>query len=199
MHAVPNTDQRERTTTILRRAGSADAEGIARVHVRSWQAGYQGIIPKAILDRLRISTRARRWARNVEHARSRGHHVWVAERGGEIVAFAITGPGRNEDTLNLGELHAIYLLPDEWGAGTAARMLELAVTQFRHEGRPAAVLWVLEQNRRARRFYERYGWHTDGAEDVTRVGAYPLLQLRYQHDLSGSQPSKGVRWRPAWV
>jgi hypothetical protein len=34
---------------LLRRAEPGDAMDVARVHVRSWQAGYRGLLPDAIL------------------------------------------------------------------------------------------------------------------------------------------------------
>ena len=44
---------------LLRPAEPQDAMGVARVHVRSWQAGYRGLLPDAYLDGLRAEDRAR--------------------------------------------------------------------------------------------------------------------------------------------
>ena len=38
---------------FLRPAEPDDAMEVARVHVRSWQAGYRGLLPDAYLDGLR--------------------------------------------------------------------------------------------------------------------------------------------------
>jgi hypothetical protein len=42
-----------------------------------------------------------------------------------------------------------------------------------------AVLWVLEGNARARRFYERGGWFADGTSRDEAMGGEPTHQLRY--------------------
>jgi len=46
---------------LLRPAEPADAMGVARVHVRSWQAAYRGLLPDAYLDGLRAEDRAQRY------------------------------------------------------------------------------------------------------------------------------------------
>jgi hypothetical protein len=44
---------------------------------------------------------------------------------------------------------------------------------------PRAYLWVLAENARARRFYERGGWTADGVTRTEAIGGEPVLQLRY--------------------
>jgi hypothetical protein len=50
---------------------------------------------------------------------------------------------------------------------------------------PRAVLWVLAQNERARRFYERGGWHADGVTRAGSIGPVETLQVRYSRFLVG--------------
>jgi RimJ/RimL family protein N-acetyltransferase len=42
------------------------------------------------------------------------------------------------------------------------------------------VLWVLEANERARRFYERGGWKADGETRVEAISGQPVPQVRYR-------------------
>src|SRR6267378_3827093 len=46
---------------LIRPAVPDDAIGVARVHVRSWQAGYRKLLPDDYLDRLRPEERAQRY------------------------------------------------------------------------------------------------------------------------------------------
>jgi len=41
------------------------------------------------------------------------------------------------------------------------------------------VLWVLEQNERARRFHDSDGWQADGAMQEDDSGGRKLMALRY--------------------
>jgi hypothetical protein len=43
---------------FLRPAEPSDASAVARVHVRSWQAGYRNLLPDQYLDGLRPEDRA---------------------------------------------------------------------------------------------------------------------------------------------
>jgi hypothetical protein len=41
------------------------------------------------------------------------------------------------------------------------------------------MLWVVRENARARRFYERNGWSADGATKTQAFGEQPVTELRY--------------------
>jgi ribosomal protein S18 acetylase RimI-like enzyme len=47
-------------------------------------------------------------------------------------------------------------------------------------GRREAILWVLEANQRARRFYEAGGWRPDGSAKTLELHGFPLVQVRYR-------------------
>jgi GNAT superfamily N-acetyltransferase len=57
------------------------------------------------------------------------------------------------------------------GAGEVGRALhDEVLSRQRADGRTRCNLWVLEENARARRFYERLGWRENGD---TRVVPFP--------------------------
>ena len=65
-------------------------------------------------------------------------------------------------------LHGLYVDPDAWGTGVAGALVDAALAAL--PDCPEVKLWVLEENRRARRFYEKRGWRENGE---TRVVEYP--------------------------
>lgn len=65
-------------------------------------------------------------------------------------------------------LHGLYVHPDHWGSGVAGALLDAALAAL--PDCPEVKLWVLDENRRARRFYEKRGWRANGE---TRVVEYP--------------------------
>jgi GNAT superfamily N-acetyltransferase len=71
-------------------------------------------------------------------------------------------------------LDALYVRPAAWGVGVADRLHERAVEALRAAGVEVAQLWVLEENRRARRFYERHGWYADGTTREVPFPPHPL-------------------------
>ena len=58
-------------------------------------------------------------------------------------------------------LDGLYVVPECWGTQVATRLHDHAVARLGALGHKRCHLWVLEDNRRARRFYERRGWELD--------------------------------------
>jgi putative acetyltransferase len=80
-------------------------------------------------------------------------------------------------------LDGLYVRPEAWGTGVAGRLHDRAVEAIRAAGHERARLWVLEENLRARRFYERRGWYADGSSRVVEFPPNPL-DLGYSLDLA---------------
>ena len=169
--------------TTVRRAVPADAEGIARVHTTTWQAAYAGVLPASFLDGLSWERWAEGWRRELVEGPAAGGAVLVAVDGDEVVGFASTGPARDEDLRQQDflELHSLYVHPSAWGGGIGR---DLVAAAFADVTAPGVMLWVLEENPRARRFYERAGFTPDGVTRVETVGGAELLELRYAKRLA---------------
>ncbi|HVW80483.1 MAG TPA: GNAT family N-acetyltransferase [Mycobacteriales bacterium] len=167
---------------VVRPAGEDDAAGIAGVHVASWKAAYAHALPANLLAALSVADRTAVWRRSL----SAGMTVLVAEQGRQVVAFAAVGPSRDEDAAagTVGELLAIYADPAHWDAGIGARLHEQAIESLAESGFREAMLWVLDDNPRARRFYERHGWAVDGATKQAQVGDTTVAEVRYRRPLS---------------
>jgi GNAT superfamily N-acetyltransferase len=169
----------------IRPARPGDAAQIAVVHVRSWQGAYRGLLPQEYLDGLDPAQRRSGWERVLrETGWSRGGIV-VAEDGGALTGFAGFGPARDEDedSERVGEVEAIYLLPAAWGTGAGRQLMAAALAGLAGAGYGQAMLWVLDANVRARRFYEAGGWSADGASKQDSIGGFPVTELRYRRPL----------------
>lgn len=166
--------------THIRRAVPTDAEGVAKVHVASWQAAYQDILPADFLDGLRWERRFEFWSEALMAPDTDDHRTWVSTVGGEVVGFAATGPARDEDRSAAGtyEFYGIYLLPDQWSLGVGRTLAQTALSEL-PEATVDVSLWVLAQNQRARRFYERLGFVTDGQQRVETFGGREVSEVRY--------------------
>ena len=178
----------------IRSGSRADAAGIARVHVASWRAGYDGVVPDSVLyaDDFE-SSRLRMWS---DWRFNPGQRVSVCVRtpddgdatgDEEIIGFAAYGPERERIAgfAGRGELYALYLLPECWGGGGASALIEHTDERLRAEGFREAVLWVLKQNPRARAFYERHGWTATGRGDVFSADyELGLPEIEYHKELT---------------
>lgn len=167
----------------IREAGPKDAEAIAGVHVRAWQAAYRGQLTDDYLDGLTVDERLEQHRRTLEEPRP-DWRTWVAEDEGAVLGFAVTGPSEDADAdERTGELYAIYLEPDRLGTGLGRGLFEHAIEDLRSRGFHTATLWVLETNELARRFYEVAGWKPDGTVTNERVDCEMRPTVRYRADL----------------
>lgn len=141
--------------TSIRSALPADANRIARAHVASWRASYQGIVSDEILATLSVEERARNWQRQLE-APQPGCFVYVAEQDGNIVGFASGGPERSDDPIYKGEIYALYLVKESQRQGIGRMLVEASVISLLVNGLESMLIWVLRDNP-SRRFYEAMG------------------------------------------
>jgi GNAT superfamily N-acetyltransferase len=154
---------------MIRPGTSADAEGVARVQVETWQAAYAHALPPEQLQAFSMEEaveRHRRWP-----------PTFVAEDGDRIVGFVSVGSSRDPGTD--GELFAIYVHPEHWGTGAGRKLIEAGEEELRSLGHRDAILWVLDDNPRARRFYEIAGWSADGAAREITVFGFEVAEVRY--------------------
>jgi GNAT superfamily N-acetyltransferase len=141
----------------IRPITDADIDAVAGVHLRSWRAGYAGIVPADYLAALDPAVLA---ARRRSISRPPGAQTLVATADDRIIGFATFGPDRID--ARLGELYALYVDPGHWGEGTGHRLIEAAKAGLAEAGFTGMRLWVFTANDRARLFYERAGLRPDG-------------------------------------
>jgi GNAT superfamily N-acetyltransferase len=166
-------------TAVLRTAEDLDLDLVGALHYRSRADAYAHILSAETMAGLSAEALGAWWTERWKWERDT-HRMTVAEADGRLVGFTYAGPS---ETPGAAELYAIHVEPDHLGTGLGRRLMANALTQLAEIGGDRAVLWVLEANDRARRFYDRGGWETDGATRVEAVNGEPVPQLRYSHPL----------------
>lgn len=112
-----------------------------------------------------------------------GATLLLARRGGHPVGFTLFAP--RGSTL---EVFYLAVDPDAWGGGVGSRLLLSVDEHARELGRDTLELWVINDNERAIRVYERSGWV--GTEEVQRDASSGRLERRFLKDVRGPQLSR---------
>ena len=137
-----------------------NAEVLAEIQEEASLAGVEHIYPPDLYPFPRDAVRAR-WA---------AFDGWTrVERDGFVAVVD-------------GWLEAMYVRPRAWGSGLADELHAAAAGELRRRGTERGRLWVLEENGRARRFYERHGWQADGTNRVVEFPPHPIdlgYELRF--------------------
>ena len=164
----------------IREANINDAEGIANVHVKSWQAAYRGIMPKDYLLSLSVKEKIETWLKSLSE-KSLGINL-VVEKNKEIIGFCVFGPARDNDLKyhNVGELVALNILPSYWGNGYGTRIINYVFNKSKLREWQALYLWVLKQNERAIAVYKKNGFILEGSQkSSTKLTGHELHEIRY--------------------
>lgn len=148
-------------------------EALARVHVDGWREAYGHLLSAKFYGEEALASRRAMWRSLLAHE-SVGERVRIArDAGSTVVGFAITGSSRDAD-LGCRELYALYIRAAHYGSGAGQALLDAVL------GTQPASLWVAADNPRARRFYEKNGFRTDGAakDDPEAEGLTEVRMVR---------------------
>lgn len=187
---------------VIRAGSAAHAAQIAAVQRETWFAAYAGIIAPEVIDRVTVpddgarvrqSFRTRPLQRMLVAVDPGPADPGAGDPGASgIVGYASFGP--ETDVLNapwphpltadgeggrVAELYALYVRPAWWSTGAGRALMEKVLARSAAAGYRSITLWVLRDNQRARRFYERAGFAPDGATNVL-AGLGGVLEVRYR-------------------
>lgn len=162
----------------VRPATARDAKAIAEIHVATWQATYQGLMPDDYLKSMTVDKRQAYWREAIEYSEPQ---LLVALDADKVVGFVGFDRSRDAGTKSsVGEIWALYVLPAHWGQGVGVALWDGARDGLKEEGCTQVTLWVLLGNERALRFWE----HSAGFKrempslKTTAFGTVKLEEIR---------------------
>jgi Acetyltransferases len=160
----------------------ATAGEVGSILVAAWKAAYKGIMPDDYLEALSTEKRTQRVKASIAENNESIYLFFVdGKPGGTAILNQYRGEGASDAD---GEISAFYFLPEHWGHGFGKRAMDFCLNCLARRGYGNIRLWVLEENVRARRFYEKCGFAFDGTRSRIHVGK-PLMDLRYQKTIGG--------------
>jgi len=154
----------------IRLATPDDAPAIARVHIISWRAAYQDIMPEEKLyglDYVRITESFRK---SISFG---AEEIYLAEKNCDVLGFLAFNGAFDLDICRgtITGICAIYLTPENWRKGIGRMLYQACEKTLKSRSCATVTLWVFADNVRARRFYEAMGFTTDGEATVLNMGA----------------------------
>lgn len=145
---------------------------ISNIYESSWKYAYKGIIPQGYLDSIPTG----RWADGIDQV---GWNNLVLIESGKMIGTASFGKSRWEKYRDYGEVVSIYFLPDYIGKGYGKLLLNKCMEELKQCGFSKVLLWVLEENHRARKFYENNGFVSSGEFMDNNIGGKDVREILY--------------------
>lgn len=144
-----------------------EIEGKSLVHWQTWREAYDDLLPADFQETMTLE-KCRFFSQKYPE------NTLIAMDGKKVVGFISYGNYRDE-TIQAGEIIALYVLKDYYGKGVSKQLMHaafVALDQFSE-----IYLWVLKENKRAIAFYQKMGFTFDGQEQILKLGK-PVKELR---------------------
>lgn len=134
------------------------------MNVRCWQETYRGLISDTVLDDPGfLVARERFWNTALTDECFHENRVAVADRDGELVGIAMSGPPLDAGAAWARQLYVLYVIAVDHGTGAGPALLSAVVTP-----QESVALWVADPNPRAQAFYRKHGFVADGSTQIER-------------------------------
>jgi GNAT superfamily N-acetyltransferase len=150
------------SSLTVRQAKVDDVAQMAQVNVRCWQETYRGLMPDAVLDDPGfLAARERFWTAALTDECYGENRVAVAERDGDLIGIAMSGPPLDAGARWARQLYVLYVEAAEHGTGAGLALLKAVV-----DPEESVALWVADPNPRAQAFYRKHGFVADGTAQI---------------------------------
>ncbi len=165
---------------FVREATELDVRSIARVHVDTWRTTYKGIVSDKFLNDLSYNKREEMWNKFIHDSAKNKNYIFVAEDVKDgIIGFATCGIERESDNRSVGELYAIYILKSYQNKGIGKLLFNTVKEKLEELKFSSILIWVLESNNQACRFYEEMGGKKLKEQDII-IGGDTLREIAYK-------------------
>ena len=144
-----------------------EIEDKSLVHWQTWREAYDDLLPAEFQETMTLE-RCRLFSQKYPE------NTLIAIDDLKVVGFISYGNFRDE-TIQSGEIIALYVLKDYYGRGIAQKLVKVALTALDHFSE--IFLWVLKDNKRAIAFYQKMGFTFDDQEQILKLGK-PVKELR---------------------
>jgi acetyltransferase, GNAT family len=144
-----------------------EIEAKSLVHWQTWREAYDALLPAEFQETMTLE-RCRFFSQKYPE------NTLIAIGGLKVIGFISYGNFRDE-TIQAGEIIALYVLKDYYGKGIAQKLVKAALTDLDHFSE--IFLWVLKDNKRAIAFYQKMGFTFDGQEKTLELGK-PIKEKR---------------------
>ena len=158
----------------IRLATLDDAKYCADIHAESWLFAYSDIVSKEIIDNYNA-----KWPFiwNKMLTNNKDSHYVILVNDVIIGFLTISIPRDNDLEETYYEIVGLYLSPKYIGLGLGKQSMDWMKKEISSRGYYNISLWVLEENCRARRFYEKAGFKPD--VKTKKSGLADTLEVRY--------------------
>ena len=156
----------------LRNAEEKDIAKIGEVYCSCWKSAYKDMLPKEYLDSLTVKNCTPKSIDPVENL--------LLEDNGKIVGVTNFGKARKNGDKGLAEIRTLYVLEEYCNMGLGEILFNSASLSLMQRGMREVYLWVIEENKNARNFYEKMRMHFSGETKAIDIAGREITLVKYE-------------------
>ncbi len=164
---------------IIREAKLSDAQSIVEVNVSTWESTYEGILADEYLNNLLYEKTEQAIKNIIIKSSDDKRFIFVAEDSTSgVIGFASCGRVRETYNSFKGELYSVYIVKSYQNKGIGKLLCNCVMEKLKENDLFPMIIWVLEKNVHACKFYELTGGKIIG-ERYMQIGSEEYKELAY--------------------
>lgn len=166
---------------VIRKVKYEDIEQIVDINIKEWKKVYKGIIDDDILNNLNREEKIKKWRKHYNIG-----NVIVAEENGTILGYCRYDDNAIYENTDIdSEIIAIYVDCDKLGNGIGRKLIEYVKNDLKNKDKTKMVIWCLEKNQNARKFYEKMGGNLLSDEKYFEKEGKKYKEVGYVYNIKG--------------
>ena len=172
-------DSIDENKILIRKVKYDDIEQIVDINIKDWKKIYKGIIDDETLDNLDRNKKIEKWRKHYNLG-----NVIVAEKGGKILGYCRYDDNANYKNTDIdSEIIALYVDCDNLSKGIGRKLVEYVMEDLKNKKKNKMVIWCLERNQNARKFYEKMGGKLLNDDRFFETGGKKYKEVGYIYNL----------------
>lgn len=140
----------------IRKVKNGDEKILAYIQTESWKSAFNTILSKEDLEKYTNIDKAIEMYNKLLSENIGNGYILSINDVPHCIAY--WDKARDEEMKGYSEIICIHSLFSNWGKGYGSMMMEYILREIKTAGFNKVMLWVFEENNRARKFYENHGF-----------------------------------------
>lgn len=166
--------------TLIRDGNEKDSSIISRIYTESWKSAYKGMVPDEYLRNIKYDFWIEKFQKWIQDNILKVKIIYLIDK---VVGAAAYGKSTDEKYLDYAEIRSFYLLPKYFRKGLGTALMKSVIREVCEEGYSKCYLWVLDENKNARAFYEKLGFSCTDDKCYCSIMDKELCHIRYVLDI----------------
>ena len=133
-----------------------DENVLAHIQTEAWKEAFSEIISKEDMEKYTDINKAKEMYSMILNEKIGNGFILSIDGNPHCIAYF--DKSRDDEFKDYAEIICIHSLASNWGNGYGSIMMKHILQQIKEAGFNKVMLWVFEENNRARKFYEKHGF-----------------------------------------